>query len=174
LHYQITIMKKTVLLLAIATCFLAPRSQAQKLFFVFGHAEYASSVGKLRPANNSGLGLEIGAGVGMNKTFFTATIGTTWFAVNRHPGSTNTNGGLKYTPYKIGIRRYVLLKNMFVKADAGMATMKYIDKEGKTTKLTTSFGAGVKLTRLEFLVDYNSVAGYGSWVGLKVGFAFGL
>jgi hypothetical protein len=163
---------KLALLFSFMSC--AGIVKAQRLFFVFGHAEYASAVGKLRDANNSGLGLEIGAGLGTNKTFFTATIGTTWFAVNRHEGSTNTNGGLKYTPYKIGIRRYVLLKNLFIKADVGMATMKYIDKEGKSTKLTTSIGAGVKLTRFELLADYNSVGSYGSWIGLKVGFAFGL
>jgi hypothetical protein len=172
LHYQITIMKKTVLLLAIATFLFAYQSPAQKLFFLFGHAEYASPVGKLRESNNSGFGLEAGAGIGMKKTFITGTTGMTWLVVNRR--GTVSQGGLRYTPLKLGIRRYMLLKNLFIKGEAGFATMKVIDTDNKTTKLTSSFGAGVKLTRLEFLVDYNTVAGYGSWVGLKVGFAFGL
>jgi hypothetical protein len=147
--------------------------KAQKLVFVFAHAEYASPVGKLRNANNAGLGVEAGVGVGTGKTFLTGTVGTTWLATNKRAGST-TQGGLKYTPYKLGLRRYVFLKNVFVKADAGLATVKIIDTDIKSSNFTTSFGAGVKFTAFEAVVDYNSVGSYGSWFGLKVGLAIGL
>jgi hypothetical protein len=172
LHYQIQSMKKTVLLLAIAIFFFAPASQAQRLFVVFGHAEYASPVGKLRESNNSGFGLEVGAGIGMKKTFITGTTGMTWLVVNRR--GTISQGGLRYTPVKLGIRRYILLKNLFIKGEAGLATMKIIDTDNKATKFTSSFGTGIKFTRFEAVVDYNTVGSYGSWFGLKVGFAFGL
>jgi hypothetical protein len=144
----------------------------QHLAFLFGHGEYASPVGKLREANNSGAGVEAGVGVGIGKTFVVGTVGTTWFAVNKR--GTVSQGGLKYTPFKLGVRRYVLLKNLFVKADAGLATIKIIDTDNKSSHLTTSFGAGIKFTGFEALVDYNSVASYGSWVGLKFGFTLGL
>jgi hypothetical protein len=52
--------------------------------------------------------------------------------------------------------------------------MKIIDTDNKTSKLTTSFGAGVKFTAIEAVVDYNTVGTYGSWIGLKFGFAIGL
>jgi hypothetical protein len=145
---------------------------SQRLVFLFGHAEYASAVGKLRDANNSGLGIEGGVGVGMSKTFVVGTIGTTWFAANKRSGL--SNGGIKYTPIKLGLRRYILLKNLFVKGDIGLATMKYIDTDNKSSNLTTSFGAGIKFTTFEAVVDYNSVTTYGSWIGLKVGIALGI
>jgi len=163
---------KSIFLLLIVTM-LSLFANAQKLFFVFGHAEYASPVGYLRDANNAGLGVEAGAGIGMAKTFLTGTVGTTWLASNKRAGNTS-QGGLKYTPYKLGVRRYLLLKNLFVKGEAGLATMKYIDTDNKTSKLTTSFGAGLKFTTFEALIDYNSVANYGSWIGLKFGMAIGL
>ncbi|MCE3283564.1 MAG: hypothetical protein K0Q66_2301 [Chitinophagaceae bacterium] len=141
------------------------------MVFAFGHVEYASPVGKLRDANNKGIGLEAGIGAGLSRTFFTGTVGITWLVVNR---SGTTQGGLRYTPYKVGVRRYVLFKNLFLKGELGAATMKYIDTEQKSSHLTTSIGAGLKFTRFEALVDYNTVFGdYGSWFGLKLGVALG-
>lgn len=166
-------MKAANVILLTLFLFFAANINAQKLFFVFGHAEYASPVGNLRNANNAGLGVEVGGGIGMSKTFVTGTIGTTWLAANKRLGNTS-QGGLKYTPYKLGVRHYLLLKNLFVKGEAGLATMKYIDTDNKTSKLTTSFGAGLKFTTFEALIDYNSVANYGSWVGIKFGLAIGL
>jgi hypothetical protein len=165
-------MKTCKVFLVIVLAISIQNACGQHLVFAFGHAEYASSVGKLRESNNSGGGIEGGVGVGLNKTFIVGTVGTTWFAVNRR--GTISQGGLKYTPFKLGVRRYVLLKNLFVKADAGLATIKIIDTDNKSSHLTSSFGAGLKFTGFEALVDYNSVASYGSWIGLKVGFTFGL
>lgn len=167
-------MKAAGVLLATVFVFAITGANAQKLVFVFGHAGYASSVGKLRDANISGAIVEAGAGVGMGKTFVTGTTGFTWFASNRRPGSTS-KGGLRYTPVTLGLRRYLLLKNLFVKGDAGFASMKLIDTDIKSTQLTTSIGAGLKFTTFEAIVDYNTAyGGYGSWFGLKIGFALGL
>lgn len=163
---------KGALFIILALMFITVNASGQKLFFAFGHAEYASPVGQLREKNNGGLGLEAGLGIGLNKTFIVGTIGTTWFFVNRRLNS--SDGGVKYTPYKLGVRRYVLLKNLFVKADLGLAAMKIIDTDNKETKLTSSFGAGFKFTTMEVLVDYNSVASYGSWFGIKAGLNLGL
>jgi hypothetical protein len=165
-------MKLVKVLLVIAFISVMNHSNAQKLVFLFGHAGYASSVGKLRDANNSGLGLEGGVGVGLGKTFIVGTVGTTWLAVNKR--GTTSQGGLKYTPFTVGARRYVLLKNLFVKGDIGLATMKIIDTDNKSSHLTTSFGGGLKFSGFEALVDYNSVTSYGSWIGLKLGITLGL
>jgi len=141
------------------------------MFFVFGHAGYASPTGELRNSNNGGLGLEAGAGIGLNKTFITATTGYTWLFVNKNG---TTGGGLRYAPLRVGARRTVLLNRFFIKGDIGVAGMKYVDTDIKSTQLTTSFGVGIKTAGYEVLADLNSVTRFGSWWGVKLGFNFGL
>lgn len=162
-------MKQTILILVLAISVM--EAQSQRLVFVFGHAGYASPVGKLRNNNRAGASVELGAGLGLGNTFLTATTGYTWLFVNRDG---TTSGGLRYTPYTLGLRRTILLNKIFFKVDAGLATMKYVDTENRSSHLTTSVGAGIKLLRWELLADYNSVGNYGSWIGFKGGFNIGL
>jgi hypothetical protein len=165
-------MKACKIFLLVFLAFITVDATAQRLVFLFGHAGYASPTGDLKEANHWGLGVEAGAGVGLRKTFITGTVGFTWLAANKKG---TTLGGVRYTPVLLGVRKYILTRNLFVKADAGVAGMKLIDTDVKSTKFTTSFGAGLKFTTFEALVDYTTVyRGYGSWFGLKVGMALGL
>ncbi|KAJ1497553.1 hypothetical protein HMI54_013529 [Coelomomyces lativittatus] len=159
------------ILLLVFSMIILSESYAQRLFFVFGHAEYASAQGKLKDANDQGLGGEVGVGIGMSKTFFTGTIGSTWFkAVNNNP-----LGSLRYSPVKVGIRRYIFRKNLFVKADAGLANMKYSKADEGNSKFTYGAGVGFKFTGFEVIGDYTGVSGgYGSWLSVKAGFTIGL
>lgn len=166
-------MKKGVLFLCLMILGLA-QAKAQRLFFLFAHGEYASAVGDLKNGYDKGLGVEAGLGVGMNKTFFTATTGYTWLQTADN-SATASNGNLRYNPVKIGIRRYVFRKNIFLKADAGLANMKYDNHASGSSHFTAGAGAGVKFMGLEVLADYTTVTGgYGSWLSLKAGFTFGL
>lgn len=162
-------LPKIVLLFFFLSLFI--NTNAQRLFFVFGHAEYASAQGDLKDANDQGIGGEVGVGIGMSKTFFTGTLGSTWFkAVNNNP-----LGSLRYTPVKVGIRRYIFRKNLFIKADAGLANMKYSKVGEGDSKFTYTAGAGFKFTGFEVIADYTGVnGGYGSWLSVKAGFTIGL
>jgi len=162
-------MPKIILL--VFSIIILNQTNAQRLFFLFGHAEYASAQGKLKDANDQGIGGEVGVGIGMTKTFFIGTIGSTWFkAVNNNP-----LGTLRYSPVKVGIRRYIFRKNLFIKADAGLANMKYSKASEGDSRLTYGAGVGVKFTGLEVIGDYTGVSGgYGSWLSVKAGFTIGL
>lgn len=165
-------MKAAKIILLVLLISFAGKLNAQRLVFVFGHAEYATAVGDLKNINDKGVGAEAGLGLGLNKTFFTGTIGTTWLSSANNNSSTGT---LRYTPVKLGIRRYVFRKNIFLKADAGWANMKYAKVSGGTSVFTSSFGAGLKFTGFEVIGDFtNASGGYGSWLSLKAGFTLGI
>lgn len=147
-------------------------AQAQKLFFVFAHGVYASPVQSDFKNNYSyGLGAEGGVGLGTGKTFFTGTVGYTFF--NARPEAT---GNLTYAPMKLGVRRYFLPGNLlFIHADGGVANIKV--KGGSSySRLTGDVGAGAKLGPLDVGVAYNAFAGddHASWLEFKVGWKFGL
>ena len=163
-------MKLPKILLLIFSVIIFSKTNAQRLFFVFGHAEYASATGDLKNVNDNGLGVEAGVGIGMSKTFFIGTIGSTWIK------ATNANplGSLRYTPVKVGIRRYIFRKNLFLKADAGLANMKYSKANDGDSKFTYTAGAGFKFTGFEVIGDYTHVGDYGSWLSVKAGFTIGL
>src|SRR5688500_8635871 len=79
--------------------------QAQKLFFVFAHGQYASPVQtSFRNDYNFGLGAEGGVGIGFGaKTFLTGTVGYTVFDAR-----SKELGNITYVPMKVGLRRYLL------------------------------------------------------------------
>ncbi len=165
-------LPKILLLIFAITCL--NEVKAQRLFFLFGHAEYASVTGDLKKFNDNGLGVEAGVGIGMNKTFFVGTIGSTWLrAVDDRP-DLFTFSTLRYTPVKVGIRRYIFRKNLFLKADAGLANMKYSKASDGDSKFTYTAGAGFKFTGFEVIGDYTHVGDYGSWLSVKAGFTIGL
>lgn len=157
------------LLLTIA---IQSQSGAQRLFFVFGHAEYAAAAGKLKDSHDKGLGVEAGIGVGTSKTFFTGTLGYTWLQ-NLENANGNAVGSLRYAPARLGVRRYVFRRNIFLKGDAGVANMKP-ESGSTTTHFTAGIGAGVKFSGFEILGEYTTVTSWGSWLSLKAGMTFGL
>ncbi|HEX6915404.1 MAG TPA: hypothetical protein VF145_09190 [Chitinophagaceae bacterium] len=165
-------MKPAILLLAIVMLVSSSSVRAQRLFFAFGHAEYAAPLGDLRSGYANGLGVEAGIGLGFKSTFFTATTGYTWLM----PQDDNSPAGnLRYQPFKLGVRKYLLRRNIFVKADAGLAGMKSEHSRDGSTHFTAGLGAGLKLATFEVLGEYTTVSGgWGSWLSIKAGLAIGL
>jgi hypothetical protein len=167
-----------VVLAGLLAAGLPARVQAQKLFFVFVHGQYATpSQTSFKDNYNFGLGAEGGAGIGFGKTFFTGTVGYTVFDAKSNTES--GKGNLTYVPMKLGIRRYFLPGHLlFVHADAGVAHIKE-KSAGSYSRFTGDVGAGVKLGPLEAGVAYDGFSqsdpsGFASWIGFKLGWRFGL
>lgn len=148
-------------------------AQAQKLFFVFAHGQYATPVqNDFKNNYGFGLGAEAGLGIGTGKTFFTGTVGYTFFDAQ----SESAAGNLTYVPVKAGIRRYILPGNLlFIHADAGVATIK-IKGGDSFSRFTADVGAGAKLGPFEIGVAYDGFTGTGnaSWLEFKAGWKLGL
>jgi len=151
-------------------------AQAQKLFFVFAHGQYASPLqASFRNDYNFGLGAEAGAGIGFgSKTFLTGTVGYTVFKAQL-----KDLGNITYVPMKLGFRRYFLPANLlFIHADAGVGHIKDKTNNSSYARFSGDVGAGVKLGPLEVGVAYDGFAkeesGYASWIAFKAGWRFGL
>jgi hypothetical protein len=151
-------------------------AQAQKLFFVFAHGQYASPVQtSFKNDYNFGLGADAGAGINLGKkTFLTGTVGYTVFNA---PSKEISN--LTYVPMKLGVRKYFLPTNLlFIHADAGVAHIKDKTINSSYSRFSGDVGAGVKLGLFELGVDFDGFsrvnAGYASWLAFKAGWRFGL
>ncbi|MBO9199306.1 MULTISPECIES: hypothetical protein [Niastella] len=152
-------------------------AQAQKLFFLFAHGQYASPVQTgFKNDYNFGLGGEAGAGIGFGtKTFLTGTLGYTVF-----DAKTKELGNIIYVPMKLGLRRYFLPANLlFIHVDAGVAHIKDKTNNASSSRFSGDVGAGVKLGPFEVGVAYDGFsrgesAGYASWWAFKAGWRFGL
>jgi hypothetical protein len=151
-------------------------AQAQKLFFVFAHGQYASPMqASFKNDYNFGLGAEAGAGIGFgSKTFLTGTVGYTVFDAHL-----KELGNITYVPMKLGFRRYFLPANLlYIHADAGVAHIKDKTDNSSYSRFSGDVGAGVKLGPFEVGVAYDGFArdgaGYASWLAFKAGWRFGL
>jgi hypothetical protein len=151
-------------------------AQAQKLFFVFAHGQYASPLqASFKHDYNYGVGAEAGAGIGFGtKTFLTGTVGYTVFNA-----PSKEIGNITLVPMKLGFRRYFLPANLiFLQADAGVAHIKDKTYSSSYTRFSGDVGAGVKLGPFEVGVAYDGFArdgaGYASWWAFKAGWRFGL
>jgi hypothetical protein len=160
----------TVLLTVLHTA-----AKAQKLFFIFAHGQYSSPVQTSFKDNYGyGLGGEVGAAIGANKTFFTGTVGYSFFDAR----SGTEGGNLTIIPMKLGIRRYILpAKLIYLHADAGVANIKVKGSDTRTSGFTADVGAGVKLGPMELGVAYdgfNYEGSFRSFVAFKAGWRIGL
>ena len=151
-------------------------AQAQKLFFLFAHGQYASPLqANFKHDYNYGVGAEAGAGLGFgSKTFLTGTVGYTIFNA-----PSKEIGNITYVPMKLGFRRYFLPANLlFIQADAGVAHIKDKTYSSSYSRFSGDVGAGVKLGPFEVGVAYDGFArdgaGYASWWAFKAGWRFGL
>lgn len=160
-------MLRVLLILCLVS--LVSASSAQRVFLGFVHGEYAEPT---HASYSYGLGLEAGAALGWGKTFLTGTVGYTW--VNTKSSANAAN--FRYNPYKLGLRRYLLGKTLFLVADAGMAGVKFSGDDHSTSRFTGDLGVGVKLIGVEAIAEYTTVAGSGTggWFSLKAGFTLGL
>jgi len=151
-------------------------AHAQKLFFLFGHALYASPLEKeFKDTYKYGIGAEGGAGIGWKKTFITGTIGYTSFTAE----TSNVAGKVNSIPIKIGLRHYLLEKLLYVHGDIGIASIKDEIMSSAQTKFSGDIGTGLKIGGLEVQLDFDGFSranpsGYNSWIALKAGFAIGL
>jgi hypothetical protein len=151
-------------------------AQAQKVFFVFAHGQYASPMqAHFKNDYNFGLGGEAGAGINLGKkTFLTGTVGYTVFNA-----PSKEIRDLTYVPMKLGVRKYFLPTNLlFIHADAGVANIKDKTTNSSSSRFTGDVGAGVKLGLFELGLAFDGFsragAGYASWVAFKAGWRFGL
>jgi len=173
MKYCIRLLMPVVILLAAG---IYNSAQAQKLFFLFAHGQYASpQQNSFRNDYSFGVGAEAGAGIGFgSKTFLTGTVGYTVFNA---PGKDLKN--LTIVPMKLGFRRYFLPANLlFIHADAGVAHIKDKTYSSSYSRFSGDVGAGVKLGPFELGLAYDGFArdgaGYASWWAFKGGWRFGL
>lgn len=150
-------------------------ARAQKLVFLFAHGQYASPLRSgFKDNYGYGLGAEAGIGLGAGKTFFTGTVGYTFFDAR----SGHDVGNITYMPIKAGVRRYLLPGNLlFVHADAGVANIKDKTTDSRSSRFTGDIGGGVKLGPMEVGVAYDGFSssdGFNSWIGFKAGWRIGL
>lgn len=149
-------------------------SNAQHLFFLFGHGVWVSPADKNFNNNyQSGVGVEGGAAIGWNKTFIVGTIGYSSFP----SGGSNTNGSLSYVPMKAGLRQYIFSKLLYLHGDVGIG--KISDDKTSRSPFSGDIGAGVKFGIFEAQLDYDGFtrsdpSGYASWFGIKAGINIGL
>lgn len=152
-------------------------AQAQKLFFVFAHAQYATPVQtSFKNDYNFGIGGEAGVGIGPGKTKLVGTVGYTFF-----DAKSGEAGNITYVPMKVGVRRYFFPANvLFIHADAGVANIKDKTTDDSYSRFTADIGAGAKLGPMDVGVAYegfsnrSGVSGFTSWLAFKVGWRFGL
>lgn len=151
-------------------------AQAQKLFFVFAHGQYATPVqASFKNDYNFGLGAEAGIGIGPGKTKLVGTVGYTVF-----DAKSGKVGNITYVPMKVGLRRYFLPGNiLFLHADAGIGHIKDKTTNSSYSRFTADVGAGAKLGPFEVGVAYDGFKragadGYASWLAFKAGWRFGL
>jgi hypothetical protein len=152
-------------------------AQAQKIFFVFAHGQYASPVqNSFKNDYNFGAGAEGGVGIGPGKTKFVGTIGYMVFKASSKEMSNTI-----YIPMKVGFRKYFLPTNLlFINADAGVANIKDRTTNSSYARFTGDVGGGAKLGAFELGLAFDGFAGrqgyagYASWMEFKAGWRFGL
>lgn len=133
---------------------------------VFGNVTYANPTGSFKDYSNYGVGYEIGGGVGFGKTILMASIGHMRFHIpNPTPSGLlfeAANEDIKFTPVKLGVRRYLLL-GLFLNGNLGMAVRKW--NGNSANYFLYEAGAGYKLGFFELGAAYT---GYSSSGRIKV------
>ncbi|MEO8173795.1 MAG: hypothetical protein ABI581_11955 [Sediminibacterium sp.] len=160
------IIQFSVLLIAANLLFVCVSAQLPKAL-VFGNVTYANPAGSFKNYSNYGIGYEIGGGIGFGKTILMGSVGY----IQYHLPNPTLSGiafesqepDIKFTPIKVGIRRYLLL-GLFVNGNLGMAIRKW----GNTSNVNYFLyeaGAGYKLGFFEVGAAYT---GYSSSGHLKI------
>ena len=135
---------------------------------------YAMPQGKFSDAYKFGVGGEVYGGVGLGSTYLLASIGITGYQ-----GQSNVST-LTAVPIKAGLKKYFLLKKIFLNGDVGVSTIKVSNSSAST--FTAGFGAGVRLLGLEAALYYNtfknnvgySTTGYSNNLQAKIGWGLSL
>lgn len=139
-----------------------------------GNIIYANPKTNFKNAYQFGAGGELFAGVGIRSTYVVGSVGIIGF--NGRSGYKN----LSMVPVKIGLKKYFLLKRIFINGDVGVATVKVDDATAKA--FTAGYGAGARLFGLEAAIYYNAFknligytsSGFSNTMQLKLGWGFSL
>lgn len=142
-----------------------------------GNFIYAMPQGNFKgeDAYKFGVGGELYGGVGWGSTYLVATVGYT--AYKPQSGFKNT---LSAVPVKVGLKKYFLLKKLFINGDLGVSSIKV--SGSSASAFTAGAGAGVRLLGLELALYYNafqnkvgySTTGYSNSINAKIGWSFTL
>ncbi len=136
---------------------------------------YAMPQGNFKNAYQFGGGGELFTGVGWGSTYIMASVGITGYkAQTVYPHD------ITAIPVKAGLKKYFLLKKIFINGDIGVSSLKVNDATSST--FTTGFGGGARLLGLEAALYYNafknnggySTTGYSNSVQAKIGWSFSL
>lgn len=167
---------KVILVVFLATFVTATSLHAQltKPGFILGAGVvYSNPKGNFSNEFSRGLGAEIRGGIGLGKTYLVASTGYSYFF------GTNDNDNLPVRPFKIGLRRYILGKKIFINTDIGRATIKDKIKGTNEVHNLRGFGAGAHLFGLEAAINYEGwdnagSNGFSNSLQYKVGWNFKL
>lgn len=165
-------MRKTFffLLLFSAANLVIPGVNAQlPKVLAFGNVTYANPAGSFKDISNNGVGYELGAGLGLGKTLLMASSGNVRYNMPNR-------GHLSVTPWKFGLRRYLLL-GLFVNTNIGIARLNY-DYDNLPDEQSSHFlyelGAGYKLGFFEVGAAYTGYGQDRNALLLKAGLAIKL
>lgn len=161
----------TLFLVAALACGSATLVKAQRLVFIYGHGQYNLPVSdNMSNAYQYGLGAQAGVGVGLGSSFFVGTLGYQNFKGN------NGIPNLQLTTAKLGIRKTMLLKRVFVQLNGGYGNLKAKGASSTDGVFVGDIVIGAKLAGIELSGSYEGFSqnGWNSWFGLKAGFHFGL
>jgi hypothetical protein len=142
---------------------------------VAANVSYFNPQGNFADKYKLGAGGEISGGIGVDKTFLVATLGTSTFFANN---KTDANK-LIIKPVKIGIRHFFLAKRLFINGDLGMANAKDKTTGVSHNQFTRGVGAGVRLFGLEGGLYYGgwksiNETGFSNSVQVKIGWGMTL
>lgn len=171
-------MRKILLVFALFLCanLIIPSAKAQLIklpkVLAFGNVTYASPVGGFKDISNYGIGYEIGAGLGLGKTLLMASAGQVRY------NDRFADGHIVITPWKFGVRRYLLL-GLFLNGNIGFAKHKYVYDDYVFRGENKSYflyevGAGYKLGFVELGAAYTGFGNDMNALLLKAGLAIKL
>lgn len=181
---QISFMRKATLVTITflsAISFIPARLKAQVVpvkkpgLTVGANFIYSIPQGNFKNAYQFGVGGELFAGVGFGSTYIIGSIGVAGY---KHQASFSNT--LTSVPIKVGLKKYFLLKKIFINGDMGVASVK-AGGQGSGA-FTAGFGAGVKLLGIELSLYQNtfkntgaySNVGYSNSLNVKIGWTYGL
>ncbi|MBA2762662.1 MAG: hypothetical protein H0U39_12050 [Segetibacter sp.] len=156
-------------------CFVTVTGKAQikrPHLLVSANVSYFNPQGQFADKYKFGAGGEISAGIGVDKTFLVATLGTsTFFAEDKIEANK-----LTVKPVKVGIRQFFLAKRLFINGDVGMANVKDKNTGISQNRFARGVGAGVRLFGLEgglYYGGWKSVdeSGFSNSVQVKIGWS---
>ncbi|MBN8835832.1 MAG: hypothetical protein J0I09_01095 [Sphingobacteriia bacterium] len=124
---------------------LSAQSQIVKLpkVLIFGNGTYASPSGNFANLYDTGLGFEIGGGLGLGRNLLYASTGY----ISYHSISSNTAGKMNVAPVKIGLRHYIL-GGLFVNGAVGTAVQNFDNASNNGSSFLYEVGAGFKVLGL--------------------------